>query len=192
MCDELTAQRDRIQEQLGDALERLAAAFAEERDRLRTEVEQFESTLAEAQAAAAAERERLLGDVDRLESVLAETRAAHEKELGGLRDELARRGRELEGLQTALAESQASTAEQERVSPRSGNCTAPSGASSTPSASGSRRSSATRSSGSRSSVPPPRSATSFASRPSGSRQRSPRRRRALRPSCAVSSRNVTA
>ena len=116
MRDELTAQRDRIQEELGDALERLAAAApaAEERDRLRTEVEQFESTLAEAQAAAAAERERLLGDVDRLESVLAETRTAHEEELGRLRDEHARAREELDGLQTALAESQASTAEHER------------------------------------------------------------------------------
>jgi chromosome segregation ATPase len=56
----------------------------------------------------------LLGDVDRLESVLAETRAAHDEELGRLRDEHARARAELDGLQTALAESQASTAEHER------------------------------------------------------------------------------
>jgi hypothetical protein len=81
---------------------------------LRAEVEQFESTLAEAQAAATAERERLLGDVDRLESDLTETRAAHQEELGRLRKQHQHAREELDGLQAALAEAQALTAEQER------------------------------------------------------------------------------
>ena len=114
--DELAAQRDGLQQELGDALEQLAALgpAAEERDRLRTEVEQLESTLAEAQSAAVAECERLLGDVDRLEGTLAETQSAHEEELGRLRKKRDRIREELDGARTALTEAQALTAEQER------------------------------------------------------------------------------
>jgi chromosome segregation ATPase len=114
--EELAAHRDRLREELEDALDRLAAVgpAAEERDRLRTEIEQFEFTLAEAQAAAARDREQLLGDVDRLDTALAEAQAEREQELGRLGAEHQRDREELDRLQTAVAEAQASAAEQER------------------------------------------------------------------------------
>jgi chromosome segregation ATPase len=114
--DEIAGQRDRLQAELGDVLEQLAAVgpAVEERDTLRAKVERIEAALAEAQAAAAGERDRLLGDVDRLESALAETQAAREQELGALRDELAHTREAHDGLQAALAEAHASTAEHER------------------------------------------------------------------------------
>jgi chromosome segregation ATPase len=114
--DELTAQSARLEEALGSALERIGAvgpAF-EERDHLRTEVEQLGLTLAETQAAAAAEQERLRDDVARLENVLAENRTAHGQELDRLQKEHEHTGAELERLQTALAEAQTSAAEHER------------------------------------------------------------------------------
>src|SRR5256885_6985023 len=66
---ELTTQRDRLQAELGDALERLAVAGSavDERDQLRAEIERFEAAFAETQAAAASARERLLGGSDRPE-----------------------------------------------------------------------------------------------------------------------------
>ena len=45
-------QSERLQEELGDALERLGATV-EERDELRTEVERLRTTLAEAQESSA-------------------------------------------------------------------------------------------------------------------------------------------
>ena len=92
----------------------VAGSAVEERDQLRTEVEQLESTFAEAQSAAAAERERLLGDVDGLQTALADSQSAHEEELGRLRKKRDRLREQLDGVQTALAEAQAATAEQER------------------------------------------------------------------------------
>lgn len=114
--DEIMAQRDRMQDELGDAFERLAAAgpTAEERDGLRAELEQLGSTLAETQAAADAERERLSSDVERLESTLSETLTAQEEELGRLREGRDRAREEIESLQNALTEVQASAGEQER------------------------------------------------------------------------------
>ncbi len=114
--DALTAHRDRLQAELDEALERVSAAdaAAEERDRLRAEAEQFESTLAETQTAGAAERERLLGDVERLENALADARAEHEQELARLGAEHERDRAEHDRLQAAVAEAQASAAEQER------------------------------------------------------------------------------
>ncbi len=114
--DELTAQLERLREDLENALERLAAAgpAVEERDRLRAEAGQFESTLAETQAAATAEQERLLSEVDRLENALAETQTEGEQELARLGAEHERDREELERLQVAAAEAHASAAEQER------------------------------------------------------------------------------
>jgi predicted nucleic acid-binding Zn-ribbon protein len=113
---ELTAQSARLEEALGSAFERLATVgpAAEERDQLRTEVEQLGTALAEAQAAATSEQERLRADVERLENVLAETRTAHGQELDRLQQEHEHTCAELERLQTALAEAQTSAADQER------------------------------------------------------------------------------
>jgi chromosome segregation ATPase len=114
--DELAAQSRRLEEELGSALERLGAVgpAVEERDQLRTEVEQLGIALAEAQAATAGEHERLRGDVERLENVLAETHTAHGQELDRLQKEHEHTGAERERLQTALAEAQTSAAEHER------------------------------------------------------------------------------
>jgi hypothetical protein len=91
--DELAAQRDRIKEELDDALERLAggSSAAEERDRLRVELEQFEArtreeldnlqtALAEAQTSVA-DQERRLGEE-------RELHAAERSELTAQRDRL--------------------------------------------------------------------------------------------------------
>jgi hypothetical protein len=98
--DEIAAQRNRIQEELGDALEHLAAAgpAAEERDRLRAEVEQLESSLAQAHEAADSERERLLADVGRLESALAETQASAAEQERRLAEEQERHAGERDEL----------------------------------------------------------------------------------------------
>jgi len=96
--DELATHRDRLQQELGDALERLATIepAAEECDRLR------------------GEQQRLLGDVDRLESALAESQSAHKQELVRLQQERDHAVEEVEHLRAGVAEAQTSAAEHER------------------------------------------------------------------------------
>src|SRR5581483_2034991 len=75
--NELAAQSERLQEELGGALERLAVVgpAAEERDQLRTEVEQLKTRLAELQESCAVE---LRGVVDERDSLSAELEEARE------------------------------------------------------------------------------------------------------------------
>src|SRR5207248_875367 len=74
--NELTTQRDRLQEELGGVLERLAVVgpAAEERDELRTEVEQLRAANAETQEAWAADLRRMAQERDNVMAELAEAR----------------------------------------------------------------------------------------------------------------------
>jgi len=117
---ELATQRDRLQEELGSVLERLAVVgpAAEERDELRTEVEQLRAANAETQEACAADLRRVAEERD---SVLAELAEAREMLLQAervresqiaLAAERDRAVAELEQLRTVAAKAQAAADEQ--------------------------------------------------------------------------------
>jgi hypothetical protein len=121
--NELTTQRDRIQQDLGDALERLAVVgpAAEERDALRTEVEQLRAANAETQETCAAELHRMAEERDHAMAELAEAREmllqaerVRESQIA-LAAERDRAVAELEKLRTIAAEAQAANEEQTRL-----------------------------------------------------------------------------
>ena len=117
------ANRERLQEELGDALERLAVlgAAAEERDELRTEVERLQHILAEARESSAAELRAVVEERDSLTAELGEAREllrqaerVRESQIA-LEAERDRAVTELERLQTVAAEAQAEAEERRRL-----------------------------------------------------------------------------
>jgi chromosome segregation ATPase len=128
--DELTAQRDeiatrheRLHEELGDALERLAVAApaVQERDELRTEVERLQHILAEVRESAAAElggvvgeRDRLVAELEEARELLRQAERVRESQIA-LEAERDSALAELERLQTIAAEAETEAEERARV-----------------------------------------------------------------------------
>ena len=121
--DEVTAQSDRLQEELGDALERLAVLgpAAEERDELRTEVERLQHILAEVRDSSAAElravveeRDNLAAELEEARELLRQAERVRDSQIA-LEAERDRAVTELERLQVVATEAQAEAEEQTRL-----------------------------------------------------------------------------
>jgi chromosome segregation ATPase len=120
---ELNSQRARLQEELGNALERLAVVgpAAEERDELRAEVERLRATLAEALETSAAELRGVVEERDSLGTELEEAREllrqaerVRESQIA-LEAERDRAVAELEQLQVIATEAQTEAEERTRL-----------------------------------------------------------------------------
>jgi chromosome segregation ATPase len=120
---DLAAQRDGLQQELGAALERLGelGPAAEERDRLRAELEQIRADLAEVQESCAVEVRRVVEERDSLTAELTEAREMLEQAervresqiaLGAERD---RAVAEVERLQAVATEAEAAAEEANRL-----------------------------------------------------------------------------
>ena len=107
----LAAQRERLQEELGAALERIAVLgpVAEERDELRAEVEQLHATLADVRETSTAE---LRGATEERDSLAAELEEARELLRQAERN---RAMAELERLQTIATDAQTEAEEGSRL-----------------------------------------------------------------------------
>jgi hypothetical protein len=121
--DEIAAQRERLQEELGDALERLAVAApaVEERDELRTEVERLQHILADVRESAAAELGGVVGERDRLAAELEEARELLRQAERVRESQIALEAErdsalaEIERLQTIAAEAETEAEERARL-----------------------------------------------------------------------------
>src|SRR4029077_20845271 len=102
---ELSAQRDGLQQELGATLEQLAELghVADERDRLRTELEQVGEALSEAHEHHAGELAELSAQRDGLQQELGAT-LEQLAELGPVADQRDRLRTELEQVRAALSE----------------------------------------------------------------------------------------
>jgi chromosome segregation ATPase len=121
--DDLSGQRDHLQQELGDALERLGVLgpAAEERDELRTEVERLESTLADAKKTFATklldvseERDTLSAELEEARELLVQAERVRESQIA-LQAERDRVVTELEKVRAVAAEAQADAEETNRV-----------------------------------------------------------------------------
>ena len=120
---ELNSQRERLQEELGYALERLAVVgpAAEERDELRGEVERLQATLAEARESSAAElrgvvdeRDGLTAQLEEARELLRQAERVRESQIA-LEAERDRAVAELEQLEVIATEAQTEAEERTRL-----------------------------------------------------------------------------
>jgi chromosome segregation ATPase len=120
---ELVDQRDRLQGELGETLDRLATLgpAAEERDYLRAEVDRLESSLTEVQESCAVElrganedRDRLTAELTEAKEMLRQAERLRESQIA-LTAERDRAITDLGRVQTAAAEAQAMVEEQTRL-----------------------------------------------------------------------------
>ena len=121
--DEFNAQCERLQEELGDALERLAALgpAAEERDALQAEVERLRESLNDVRERSAAElrdvvaeRDSLTAELEEARELLRQAERVRESQIA-LEAERDRLTTELERLQAVAAEAQVEAEERSRL-----------------------------------------------------------------------------
>ena len=120
---ELNSQRERLQEELGNALERLAVVgpAAEERDELRAEAERLRATLGETLESSAAElrgvveeRDSLTAELEEARELLRQAERVRESQIA-LEAERDRAVAELEQLQVIATEAQTEAEERTRL-----------------------------------------------------------------------------
>ena len=119
---ELNSQRERLQEELGNALERLAVVGpAEERDELRAEVERLQATLADMRESSATElrgvveeRDGLTAELEEARELLRQAERVRESQIA-LEAERDRAVAELEQLQVIATEAQTEAEERTRL-----------------------------------------------------------------------------
>ena len=121
--EELTGQSERLQEELGAALERIAVVgpAAEERDELRAEVELLQGTLADLRESSAAElrgatqeRDSLAAELEEARQLLRQAERVRESQIA-LEAERDRAMAELERLQKIAADAQTEAEERSRL-----------------------------------------------------------------------------